>query len=453
MEGFFNAFERFKNMLEHTELQFGQLPEGALLERPDGLWQAPQGGDPAAFMAAIDIYSGGQELRRRYEHLDSSTLPWIEGEILTSQVESLRTEVPSRVVSAVDTNPALREIELRVGDDRPTAEALLSQGVASWLQVRGEREVLRNIDSGIPPIYKVGQKFADGHAINVFFTRKDGKIESSPFVHVASSKDGDDALVLEELSRFGYGIHMKDMDDLEDVPDLSGILDAMHRETGTLLQPSLEALQSSFAKREAVVLMDGPKPIGYVRFSELLNEDSRKALDLPSDFPLIYETGSAIILPEYRGRHLYPGLRTRLLSLAVDRIRNKELLVLGTTKTPKVVESLDDANELGLGFEIVNPHDIPMVASFTCVCEGDFGNGFQNGSDCFNRATKAEIALIEKHDWKAVQEAGNRPDGKIPCTVYVSDLELANQMEDRLTGLFGSQGNLVRELEAIGHYE
>lgn len=246
---------------------------------------------------------------------------------------------------------------------------------------------------------------------------------------------------------------MKDLDDLEVVPDLSEILEAMHHETGTLLQPSLESLQRSFAEREAVVLMDGPRPIGFVRFSELLNEDSRRSLNLPDDFPLIYETGSAIILPEYRGRHLYPGLRTKLLSLVADRIKDRELLVLGTTKSPKVIESLDDANELGINFEIVDHLGTPLVSAFTCVCEGDFGTGFQDGEACSKRATTSEMILIQDHDWRALQEAGGKPNGKIPCTLYVSDLELMHEMERRLVGQFGTQQELVNALRGIGHYE
>jgi len=450
-------------MLENGLLSYGERADGALFERPDGMWQFQQGGvvgigrpgDPeAAFVAAMGSFSGSQEFRRRYEYLDSSTLPWLEGYIEVPRVKYMRTEITSRVVSAINTNPILSEIELGLGDDyKELAEGLLAKGIVDGLDLTEHRDVLRNMDISLPPIYKIEKPINGEDSLSVFFTRKDGRIEESPFVHVASARGEDSALVLEELSRFGYGIHMIDNSDLLEMPDLSGILEAMHNERGTLLQPSLESLQRSFAKREAVVLMDGSTPIGYVRFSELLNQDSRDALDLPVDFPLIYETGSAIILPEYRGRHLYPRLRTRLLSLVADRIKNKELLVLGTTKSPKVVESLDDSDELGVGFEIVNHKATSLVSAFTCVCEGDFGTGFQEGENCSKRANNSEIILIQNHDWRALQEIGGKLNGKIPCTLYVSDLELMHDMERRLVDQFETQESLVNKLRGVGHYE
>lgn len=406
--------------------------------------------NPQAFQARISV----PEIRT---HARGSDLAWLEGDRFLARYDTVVSGYGMDIYlsSAVSTNPIFLEIFSELDRSQMDHGEQMFRDAAQAFHVGlGEFGVLRNMNTGLPSIFRIDEPHPfEDRSTTVFFTRKRAPLETSEFIKVAVCDSGDAQGVTEELSRFGYGIHMKDLSDLEETPDLSGILEAMHNETGTLLQPSLESLQGSFEKGEAVVLMDGPTPVGFVRFSELLNEESRSALDLPDDFPLIYETGSAIILPEYRGRHLYPGLRTRLLSLVAERIKNRELLVLGTTKSPKVIESLDDANELGLGFEIIDPHDNPMVASFTCVCEGDFGSGFQNGSACFNRATKTEIALVAKHDWKAVQEAGNRSDGKIPCTVYVSDVELMNKMEDRLTILFRSQAELVNELRGIGHYE
>lgn len=234
------------------------------------------------------------------------------------------------------------------------------------------------------------------------------------------------------------------------VPDLSEILDAIHNETDSLLQPSLEAMEDSFARRNAVVLRDGERVVGYVRFTELLNDDVRKKLGLRDDFPEIYESGTAIILSELRGRHLYPRMRNGLLSLRADDIRNKRLLGLGTSRKERVIRSGLHSSEVGIGFEVVDYSSIPMITPFTCGCDGDFGSGFQNGPSCFNRATSSEVILIQQLDFRALQEQTGKPAGKIPCTLYVSDLELAQQMNTELMGIFGSQEALIEARRVAG---
>jgi hypothetical protein len=209
-------------------------------------------------------------------------------------------------------------------------------------------------------------------------------------------------------------------------------------------------LESSFSDRRAVVLMDGEKTIGYVRLSSLLDISGKNMLGIPDDFPDIAETGTAIIHPDYRGHGYYPKLRTKLQSMFVEEMKEERLLVLGTTKNLRVIESLDDAVEIGLQFTIVGRDEIPMIAPFTCVCEGEFGNGFQNGTSCFQAATQSELIQIGKHNWEDVKKNGG---SKIPCTVYVSDIDLARKMETRLLDQFGSRDEVVNALRSIGYYE
>lgn len=248
-------------------------------------------------------------------------------------------------------------------------------------------------------------------------------------------------------------ISIANIDSLGYVPDLYRVLDAIHHEPKTLLQPSLESLENSFRRGKAVVLMDGDDALGYVRFSPLLDPEKKERLGLPENFPDIDETGTAIIVPDHRGNKYYPKMRTELIKMAVDDIRERRLFVLGTTKNPRVIESLDDAvDKTGIEFEIVNRHEIPMIAPFTCVCEGDFGNGFQNGTECHQAPTDLQLVQIETHElWKnRIREDEN---GKIPCTIYVSSLDLAREMERELMDRFGSQEALIDALLANGHYE
>ncbi len=236
-------------------------------------------------------------------------------------------------------------------------------------------------------------------------------------------------------------------------PDLNRITEAIHREPGTVLDSSLESVVNSFMQMKAVTLMDGAEAVGYVRYTPLLDGDKKRQLGLRDDFPDIDETGTAIILREYRGHHYYPRLRTALLSLRAQDMKDGKVLILGTTKSPKIIESLDDSNALGLEFDVVDFMEVENVSAHTCVCEGDFGNGFQNGINCPNRATNEDLIQIARHDWQGLQKRGRMIDGKIPCTLYLSNARLARSLNDEVREQFGSLDNLIKALKDVGHYE
>jgi hypothetical protein len=252
-------------------------------------------------------------------------------------------------------------------------------------------------------------------------------------------------------SNLPMGISIVNIDNVRHFPDLNGVIDSIHHETGTLLQPSIESLENSFADRKAVVLLDQERAVGYVRLSSLLDADKKEAIGLPGDFPDITETGSAIIHPKLRGHGYYPKMRTELLSMFSEEMREGKMLILGTTKNPRVIESLDDSvDRTGMEFQIVSRHEIPMIAPFTCVCQGEFGRGFQEGASCHQEPTPNQLVQITEHKWEDVRKNGN---GKIPCTLYVSDLDLANEMGIFLYSHYGSQENLVEALKMVGQYE
>lgn len=240
------------------------------------------------------------------------------------------------------------------------------------------------------------------------------------------------------------------IDTLGYVPDLNEVLDAIHHEPKTLLQPTLVSMEASFRDGKAVALMKDNEAVGYVRFTPLLDAEKKENLDLPERIPEIYETGTAIILRSERGNKYYPKMRTELIKMAADDIKKGKILVLGTTKNPRVVESLDDAiNHTGISFRIVQRNLYSSVMAHTCVCEGSFGNGYQFGTSCHKEPTVQQLIQITNHKWDEVV----KEDGEIPCTIYVSDLELARRTEAELLELFGTRQAVVDALKGQGQYD
>lgn len=238
-------------------------------------------------------------------------------------------------------------------------------------------------------------------------------------------------------------------------PNLSEIHQAILEEIDNLLPTSLESLQKSFDASLATVLIDGDKAFGFLRFSPLLTETLKRKIGLETDFPDILEIGSAVILKDgnYRGKGYYPQLRNHLLESVVERVRQKKLLVLGTTKSIIVYKVLSKAKDLGIEFYPSVHTEFPMIAPFTCVCKPDFGSGFQLSTGCSKRVKAEQLKDLESL-------AKISPSGiNIPCIMYVSDRILANDMSAYLKAIFATfnkdnpQQGLVERLKALKYYE
>lgn len=230
-------------------------------------------------------------------------------------------------------------------------------------------------------------------------------------------------------------------------PDLRSIHAVINHEQN-LLHATLPSLEESFNHGLAVALVSesSTEAVGFVRFTPLLGEDLKQKLEL-SDVPSIWEIGSAAIAPYYRGRGLYAPLRNDLLATVAQEIRDRQLLVLGTTKSIAVIKVLDDAKDLGIEFHKCVHTDFPMIAPFTCICTPDFGCGFQLAEECPVRVTQQQLLNLN-----LIAQKSN--DGtKIPCVMYVSDKDLAESIDRRLMIKFGAQRNLVSALKERGHYD
>lgn len=228
---------------------------------------------------------------------------------------------------------------------------------------------------------------------------------------------------------------------------------AMQRES-TLLHPTLSSLEQSFQDGRAIALLDGERAVGYIRFTPLVDDRMRGALAVSPECPDIWEIGSAIILPEdaYRGRGFFSSLRNSLLATVQNEIRQERLLILGTTKTIKVITVLDKAQALGITFYQSAHTEFPMIAPLTCVCNPDFGCGFHIASHCPQRVTPSQLKELP------VLAQASSDGTKIPCTMYVSSRPLAAHIDEALRIRFAQdnrecpQQALIDSLKRIDYY-
>jgi len=211
-----------------------------------------------------------------------------------------------------------------------------------------------------------------------------------------------------------------------------------------LLHPSLADLQESFEAGLAVAqteeVDDGQVAIGYSRVIPLLSREQITALDLPVDFPDIYELGTVFVLPEYRGQRIAEGLQRQLIRRFKQQLDQNEILILGTTKTRKVLHQLDKLADEGVEFYHSRHTEFPHLAPVTCVCEPDFGSGFQFGTECPQRITETEMETIHQ----TLPRNGVillRDVDKIPCTMFVSNRDLAARVDTTIAQAYGQDAS------------
>jgi GNAT superfamily N-acetyltransferase len=239
-----------------------------------------------------------------------------------------------------------------------------------------------------------------------------------------------------------------------------------------LLHPTDEVMAQSYNAGKAVALFNTEhEPIGFARVIDALTPEVRAGLYLREDFPRLVEIGTVYIDPQYQGRGLNPVMQNELLSTIQEEIEAKRLLAMLTTKTQKVVNSFNRAEELGMTFEFMLHTDprAAMIAPFTCTCgkehDTSFGSGFHIGGTiaerayCSKRVQEPELVTIKR---KAdLAKAGEKPigDPKLACVFGVSDAELMQQMNDELYAHFARvnaycpQEALVQRLVHLGYYE
>lgn len=234
----------------------------------------------------------------------------------------------------------------------------------------------------------------------------------------------------------------------------------MGREKNSILPVTADDIMRSFNAGLSTVLIeqDTGKAVGHIRFSPLITPMLKDQLSLPSEMPLLWEIGSGYIDNDYRKQGLYTVLRNEHIGRFKDELTSGSHVFLGTTKTLRVLHALRHAQER-YGIEgVILPHtQLPFIAAFTCVCKGDFGQGYQCGVDaCGIRIKQGQFpmdkstnGLLDQMDVKSIDkiEDLNGGEGKIPCTMYVQGRKDAILgMEVELKKQFGTPENLVAQL-------
>ncbi len=233
-------------------------------------------------------------------------------------------------------------------------------------------------------------------------------------------------------------------------PPLQSLQRHMSTESSVLLPTTPESMHASYERGLAVVLTsEQGEPVGYLRFSVLLDAEKKQRLGLPDTIPDVLEIGSAYIRPEFRGG-VYSAFRNEALSMVLPAMQEGRVLVIGTTKAIQVLHAADHAKEIGIDFKPVVHTDYDMIAPLTCVCQGCFGRGMQSSSFCPRRITSEQLPMVE--------HIAGEQKGKIPCTMYVSDESLAARLNHELREHFREKGHdaiqraWIEALREDGHY-
>jgi len=229
-------------------------------------------------------------------------------------------------------------------------------------------------------------------------------------------------------------------------------------EAARVLQVTAADLEMSFNNAMSAVIgrndhlpRKAVKALGHVRFSPLLDPRLMEKLGV-EDCPQIWEMGTGFMDPNtLRGKGLYGPLRNVLLKMHLEQINSGQVLIIGTTKTKAVLNVLKEAMAVELGAFYANHLAIPYISAFTCVCEGNFGQGFQHGINACGKRTDQSAAppavFFNAQEQMQINQIIPDQTGIIPCYLYAyGKPEAALRIDDRLRQKFGSVDALVNRL-------
>lgn len=245
--------------------------------------------------------------------------------------------------------------------------------------------------------------------------------------------------------------------------DFGYIADGVNGEKNAMLPVTPESLTASYMRGISTVIVDtanNDKPVAHIRFSPLITPELRSNINLPMDLPDLWEIGTGLVDKSdgYRGHGLYRMIRNAHVGRFQDELNSGSLVAIGTTKSLKVLHTLHQAQtEFGIEGIILRHTDLPFTAAFTCVCKGDFGQGYQCGVEaCANRIEPSQFpmadavdGLLDQSNVDAIMKIKdlNGGSGTIPCTMYVQGKKAAIlRMEAKLKKQFGTPENLVKQL-------
>ncbi len=225
------------------------------------------------------------------------------------------------------------------------------------------------------------------------------------------------------------------------------------RQERDILQVGEEQLRQSYINGLAVVLLIDGHEEGYMRYSPLLDATLGQKLGLPMGFPEIYEMGTSVVAPHYRGKRLSELMRKECMRIKLDDIYSDKLLVLGTTKNQRSVNSIRHiCGEFGIDFQFACHSAYGFIAPLTCVCSQPLGMGFQHAPDCSERIHKDAPILstlnkprVQGSSWVVLPE-------HFECVMWISSGRLALQINTGFEEHFGSQSAFVEQLKSLNYY-
>lgn len=237
----------------------------------------------------------------------------------------------------------------------------------------------------------------------------------------------------------------------------------MGREKTSILPVTTAGIAKSYAEGMSSVMIEKKtgNAIAHIRFSPLITPQLREQLQLPPGLPMLWEIGSGYVVKEHRKEGLYNILRNEHVGRFKEELTTGSHIFLGTTKSIRVLHALRHAQEEHRIEGVILPHtSLPFIAAFTCVCKGDFGQGYQCGVNaCKERIQpgqfpmmSSENGLLNQTNISAIDEIKdlNGGEGKIPCTMYVQgEKNTILNMEQQLADKFGTPENLVDRLRQV----
>jgi hypothetical protein len=196
-----------------------------------------------------------------------------------------------------------------------------------------------------------------------------------------------------------------------------------------LLPISSNKMRESYNSGLAVVLRsDDGNDNGFVRLLPLLYSSKSKELGLPEDIGNIMEIGSAVVDVNLRGNH-YSEDMLRVLIKHIDSHMNT--LLLSTSKNARFISAIKRVSlEEGFkNYKIVSHNELPIIAPFTCTCTKPSGTGFGICNECKYRVQITDPAIKEynRSDFGYFVHLGTK------CFMYISDIMLANLMEQKIS--------------------
>jgi GNAT superfamily N-acetyltransferase len=224
----------------------------------------------------------------------------------------------------------------------------------------------------------------------------------------------------------------------------------MHPSIETIVN-SVRDIENNFNTGRAVFYIDNEtgEAVGYCRMIESIAQELVQQLGLNGLLPEIFELGTVFVNPAFRGRGLSTALVNGIAQLNLEAFRNRQKLLIGTTTSLTMLNSLRPVNRFGIQFYTGNTSAVDYIEAVTCMCNPDEplgGTGTHISDSCSKRSTIFQKdELIPVH--QAENVAGITADKN--CKLFLSDLNVANRANNLLREACRAAGITRKEFSLL----